>query len=65
MALPLYNNARKVPAGRSPQSCFLEPSRDIPDVAGLIAAAEAKLVYCAAQKSEIAALIGLEDFVEI
>src|ERR1700678_2877424 len=35
MLLPLYNNARKVPARGSWQSCFLEVAGDIPDVAGV------------------------------
>ena len=36
MTPSLYNNACKVPAGGSPQSCFLEASSDVP---ALIAAA--------------------------
>jgi hypothetical protein len=44
---------------------FLKPPATSPMSLGLIAAADAELVYCAAQKSEIAALIGLEDFVQI
>jgi hypothetical protein len=32
---PLYNKARKVPAGASRQSCVLEASRDVRDIAGI------------------------------
>jgi hypothetical protein len=31
--LPLYNNAGKVPAWGSRQSCFRETSRNVPDIA--------------------------------